>query len=261
MSIFSFDNSPMSFIILFLSFNYWFINRPPGLGVGLDFLVLYVGFALGFWFGTFFALDSPQFGDEKFLRVFFGVISGAVAVWQAMPRIADINAAKTAAFKVCDQPSTSANSSIVAVPFHWYTVFLEERSKHVNMLELILHRSSLQLFKISKLNHNVMKGCANQISTEDDSDPHSKRDAILCSQSRDGEATPPTFSSFSSVALIEFRNVSFFYPQNPNRWVLRHFNLRIFPGATVALLGSSGCGKTTVLELLLRWDSIHYRHF
>ena len=61
---------------------------------------MYSGFALGFWFGTYFALDNPQFGDEKFLRVFFGVMSGAIALGQALPRIAEIDACRTTAFKV-----------------------------------------------------------------------------------------------------------------------------------------------------------------
>ena len=79
------------FLPLFLS---------AGLGIGLDNLILHSGFALGFYFGTKFALEADHFGDEKFLRVFFGVMSGAIAVGQALPRIAEINACRTTAFKV-----------------------------------------------------------------------------------------------------------------------------------------------------------------
>ena len=71
-----------------------------GLGIGLDNFVLYSGFALGFWFGTKFALEAANFGDEKFLRVFFGVMSGAIAVGQALPRVAEVDACRTTAFKV-----------------------------------------------------------------------------------------------------------------------------------------------------------------
>ncbi len=52
---------------------------------------------------------------------------------------------------------------------------------------------------------------------------------------------------------IEFRNVSFGYADGP--LVLRNFNLTITPGETIALIGKSGSGKSTVSKLLLRyWD-------
>ncbi|MDQ6672380.1 MAG: ABC transporter ATP-binding protein/permease [Chloroflexota bacterium] len=48
---------------------------------------------------------------------------------------------------------------------------------------------------------------------------------------------------------VEFRNVTFGYsPEDP---VLRGFDLTIVPGETVALVGASGAGKTTVVSLLL----------
>ena len=71
-----------------------------GLGVGLDNLILYSAFAMAFWFGTKFAMDAESFGDERFLRVFFGVMSGAIAIGQALPRVAEIDDCRTTAFKV-----------------------------------------------------------------------------------------------------------------------------------------------------------------
>ena len=49
---------------------------------------------------------------------------------------------------------------------------------------------------------------------------------------------------------IEFRNVSFAY--EPGRPVLREIDLTVKPGQTVALVGQSGCGKTTLLGLLAK---------
>jgi len=52
---------------------------------------------------------------------------------------------------------------------------------------------------------------------------------------------------------IEFDNVSFHYPGRPDLPALNGFSLRIAPGETVALVGPSGGGKSTVLRLLLRF--------
>ncbi|HEX9106592.1 MAG TPA: ABC transporter ATP-binding protein, partial [Longimicrobiales bacterium] len=50
---------------------------------------------------------------------------------------------------------------------------------------------------------------------------------------------------------IEFRDVSFRYP-GTERDILRHLSFRIGPGQTVALVGPTGSGKSTVVALLAR---------
>ncbi|XP_046744468.1 mitochondrial potassium channel ATP-binding subunit isoform X2 [Diprion similis] len=51
---------------------------------------------------------------------------------------------------------------------------------------------------------------------------------------------------------ICFENVTFEYPTRPNKPILKNFNLNIPAGKTVAIVGSSGNGKTTVAALLER---------
>ena len=52
---------------------------------------------------------------------------------------------------------------------------------------------------------------------------------------------------------IEFRDVHFRYPTRPEQPVLRGLNLIVKPGQYVALVGASGCGKSTTIALLERF--------
>ena len=57
---------------------------------------------------------------------------------------------------------------------------------------------------------------------------------------------------------IEFHNVWFRYPTRKNDWILRGLNLKIRPNETVALVGESGCGKSTIVSLLMRFYDVDY---
>jgi ATP-binding cassette subfamily B (MDR/TAP) protein 1 len=52
---------------------------------------------------------------------------------------------------------------------------------------------------------------------------------------------------------VEFRDVHFRYPTRPEQPVLRGLNLTVKPGQYVALVGASGCGKSTTIALLERF--------
>lgn len=58
----------------------------------------------------------------------------------------------------------------------------------------------------------------------------------------------------SSKGVISFRNVNFSYV--PEKQVLYDFNLEVKAGEKVALVGSTGSGKTTVVNLLMRFYDI-----
>src|SRR5260370_33197163 len=59
---------------------------------------------------------------------------------------------------------------------------------------------------------------------------------------------------------IEFRNVWFSYRNVPEPadedWVLRDVSFRVEPGQTIAIVGHTGAGKTTLISLLLRFYDI-----
>lgn len=56
---------------------------------------------------------------------------------------------------------------------------------------------------------------------------------------------------------VEFDDVTFHYPTRPGQQALNGITLRVAPGETVALVGPSGAGKTTILQLLMRYYDPH----
>ncbi|XP_050434282.1 ATP-dependent translocase ABCB1-like [Adelges cooleyi] len=52
---------------------------------------------------------------------------------------------------------------------------------------------------------------------------------------------------------VHFKDVRFRYPSRPDVRVLRGLNFTVEPGKTLALVGTSGCGKSTVVSLLERF--------
>lgn len=70
------------------------------------------------------------------------------------------------------------------------------------------------------------------------------------------DLTDGELSSFSSQqGEIVFRDVSFTYPGS-SRPVLSHLNLTIHPGETLAVMGATGCGKTTLVNLIPRFYDV-----
>lgn len=59
-------------------------------------------------------------------------------------------------------------------------------------------------------------------------------------------------SKQTAAGRVELRNVSFRYPEHET-WVLREINIEVRPGETIALVGRSGAGKTTLCNLIARF--------
>ncbi|MGA8011220.1 MAG: ABC transporter ATP-binding protein [Candidatus Acidiferrales bacterium] len=77
--------------------------------------------------------------------------------------------------------------------------------------------------------------------------------------------SPATVRTLSAPrGEIEFRNVWFAYTGGANptdeNWVLRDVSFRVEPGQTLAIVGHTGAGKTTIIQLLLRFYDIQRGH-
>lgn len=107
---------------------------------------------------------------------------------------------------------------------------------------VILYSIINPLKEFSKAGYNIPKGLASM----------ERVDKILMAESNIKEPEHPVhITEFKSK--IEFRDVSFKYDQ---KWVLRHINLTIEKGKTVALVGQSGGGKSTLVDLIPRYYDV-----
>lgn len=63
-----------------------------------------------------------------------------------------------------------------------------------------------------------------------------------------------TINDLDKKQIIEFRDVNFAYV--PGEMVLKNFNLTVKPGEKIALVGATGSGKTTIVNLLMRFYDV-----
>tara|TARA_R110000787_G_scaffold187093_21_gene298971 strand:- start:1299 stop:3035 length:1737 start_codon:yes stop_codon:yes gene_type:complete len=70
------------------------------------------------------------------------------------------------------------------------------------------------------------------------------------------QPTAPARMPDPHQARVSFHNVSFHYPSRPADAALQGLNLDIADGSTVAIVGPSGAGKTTLFQLLMRFYDV-----
>ncbi|XP_078107980.1 ATP-dependent translocase ABCB1 isoform X1 [Sander vitreus] len=145
--------------------------------MGFTFLMIYLSYALAFWYGSTLIL-SKEYTIGTLLTVFFVVLIGVFILGQTSPNLQTFSSAQGAAYKV----------------------------------------------------YNII-----------DHTP------IIDSYSKAG------FKPDFITGDIEFKNIHFSYPSRPDVKILNNLSLSIKSGQTIALVGSSGCGKSTTIQLLQRF--------
>ena len=107
---------------------------------------------------------------------------------------------------------------------------------------IILYSIINPLKDFSKAGYNIPKGLASM----------ERIDKILKAENNIKERPGPIHVS-DFRHKIEFRDVSFRYGE---KWVLRHINLTIEKGKTLAIVGQSGGGKSTLVDLIPRYYDV-----
>ncbi|EGD72703.1 ATP-binding cassette transporter subfamily B member 1 [Salpingoeca rosetta] len=148
-----------------------------GCGMGFTFMMIYLTYAVTFWFGSYLVGEGDLTAGQV-LTVFFSVIIAATSIGQATPNIKVMAAGRGAAraiFDIIDRPS-----------------------------------------EIDSLSE---------------------------------EGTVPS----KLTGHIRFKDVDFTYPTRPDEQILHKLNIEVKPQETVALVGASGCGKSTTVAMLERF--------
>eukprot|EP00357_Protocruzia_adherens_P010520 CAMPEP_0115007348 /NCGR_PEP_ID=MMETSP0216-20121206/21116_1 /TAXON_ID=223996 /ORGANISM="Protocruzia adherens, Strain Boccale" /LENGTH=863 /DNA_ID=CAMNT_0002374253 /DNA_START=126 /DNA_END=2717 /DNA_ORIENTATION=- len=142
-------------------------------------------------------------------------------------------------------------------PFFFYTMCLLFGAYLIDEGEITFEDLSLAMFAIAFGAHatgqfvaampdlTTSRNAANSIfkmeDTESAIDPFDQSGRVL--------------ESSQVTGRVVFRDVVFQYPQRDNM-VLNGFNLTLEPGKKLALVGRSGCGKSTTVQLLLRFYNV-----
>eukprot|EP00066_Takifugu_rubripes_P014676 XP_011603942.1 PREDICTED: multidrug resistance protein 1-like [Takifugu rubripes] len=144
---------------------------------GFSFLMIYLSYALAFWYGTTLVLNK-EYTIGNLLTVFFVVLYGAYIIGQASPNVQSFASARGAAYKVYN---------------------------------IIDHKPNIDSFSEDGYKPEYIKGD------------------------------------------IVFQNIHFSYPSRPEIKILNDMSFHVRNGQTIALVGSSGCGKSTTIQLLQRF--------
>lgn len=129
----------------------------------------------------------------------------------------------------------------------WYGGLLASRGEvtltEVYQIFLILVSSGRLLAEAGTLTPDIAKGSAAAASVF----------KILDRNTAINPSEPTSDRVATLEGHVEVRNVTFSYPSRPNVAVFHNFSLTVRAGSTVALVGQSGSGKSTIIGLIERF--------
>ncbi|KAH9535053.1 hypothetical protein CY35_17G034100 [Sphagnum magellanicum] len=129
----------------------------------------------------------------------------------------------------------------------WYGGLLASKGEaglsQVTKVFFVLVSSGRILAEAGTLTPDIAKGTAAIASVFDILDRHTQIDA-----------NDPKAKKVEKVqGYIELQDVQFAYPSRPDVMVFKNFNLKVNAGTTVAMVGQSGSGKSTIIGLIERF--------
>lgn len=95
----------------------------------------------------------------------------------------------------------------------------------------------------------AQKGKKNNDDTDTESNPSSRSGSMHLPE----DSTDLAIGSERSDVLMRFKEIHFRYPSRPENKILRGLNLTVYEGETLALVGPSGHGKSTIMQLIERF--------
>eukprot|EP00529_Nitzschia_sp_RCC80_P007064 CAMPEP_0113481608 /NCGR_PEP_ID=MMETSP0014_2-20120614/22496_1 /TAXON_ID=2857 /ORGANISM="Nitzschia sp." /LENGTH=1474 /DNA_ID=CAMNT_0000375109 /DNA_START=515 /DNA_END=4939 /DNA_ORIENTATION=- /assembly_acc=CAM_ASM_000159 len=111
-----------------------------------------------------------------------------------------------------------------------------------------------ELIEVNDSHYKRLVDSQTNMTTSRSSSVLSKRESTMSAGGfESSEFLGPGGADYSQLPLIVFKNVSFSYPTRPNKTILNNMKLKIYRGETVALVGTSGGGKSTVMGMIERF--------
>ncbi|KAG9508871.1 Bile salt export pump, partial [Fragariocoptes setiger] len=90
--------------------------------------------------------------------------------------------------------------------------------------------------------------------------PVTEQNQLMATNGNQQQHYQSSFEHLQIEGKIEFSQVNFCYPSRPDAMILKSLSAELEAGKTIALVGSSGSGKSTVVQLLQRFYEYSHGH-